>query len=89
MADRITKSHIKTTFAHYCKALGVPEAKAWNDVGGWFYDYNPTYGGYQIQRVHNASGGVDNPVKEARMPAGEFYRAMWFTIRSIEAHHRF
>ena len=88
MAERTTKSQIRSSFEHYLKAIGKRPAKSWNDVGGWGLDYNPTYGGYVIYEVANEGGAQSHPLGSGRKSPSAFYDALWFATRSIDASKR-
>jgi len=84
MSDRISQSQIKSMFTLFLKAIGGTPAQSYNDVGGFLLDYNPTYGGYSIQRVSNVRGGVDEPFGAYKMKASEFWYALKFAMDAIE-----
>lgn len=84
MADRITKSQIKSMFALFLKSIGGRPAQEYNDVGGYLLDYNPVYGGYSIERISNQAGGVSEPFGASKMKPQEFWYAMRFAMDAIE-----
>lgn len=91
MADRISTAQIKTTFEHYLKAFGFKAAPPFkpgmppHSREGLFLDHNATYGGWEIRGHSKGSGGEHQPIRATRMGTREFYEAMWFAIRSMDA----
>lgn len=85
MAERTTKSQINSSFDHYLKAMGKRPATAYNDVGGWGLDYNPSYGGYVIYEVINKGGAQSHPLGSGRRSPSAFYDMLWFATRSLDA----
>lgn len=53
------------------------------NVGAWFLDYAPIYGGWVICEMHNEDGGESRPMGDARMSTGEFMRAIQFASRAL------
>jgi len=84
MVERITQSQVKSMFGLFLKAIGGRPAQSYNDVGGFLLDYNPTYGGYSIQRVSNQKGGVDEPFGAYKMKSSEFWYTLRFAMDTIE-----
>jgi hypothetical protein len=84
MADRITKSQIKSMFALFLKSIGCRPAQDYKDVGGYLLDYNPIYGGYVIERIYNTQGAIDQPFGAYRMKSQDFWYAMRFAMDAIE-----
>ena len=84
MSERVTQSQIRSMFALFLKAIGGRPAQAYNDVGGYLLDYNPTYGGYNVERVVGVGGGIDQPFGSGRMKPSEFWYAMRFAMDAIE-----
>ena len=78
---RTTRAEVDATFRTFCAQSGLRAATAWNDVGGLQLDYNSAYGGFQVQRIENASGGVSLPFGAGRLPHG----AMADTFRFASA----
>ena len=81
--ERGTKAQVDRVFARLLEVLGKRLAKSYKDVGGWQLDYNPTYGGYMIEEIHNDKGGVCTPMGQRRMPAREFHEALHFAISAV------
>ena len=81
MAERISQSQIKSMFVLFLKTIGQRPAQSYNDVGGFLLNY---YNGYNIERVDNAQGGIDQPFGSNRMKASELWYAMRFAMDSIE-----
>ena len=51
-------------------------------VGGWMLDHNSIYGGWQIQEVDNAMGGIDCPLGHKRHSTKALYDMICFA-RSV------
>lgn len=88
MAERISQAQIKSMFALFLESIGGRPAQSYNDVGGYLFDYNPIYGGYNIERVYNAQGGIDQPLGANRMKPQEFWYAMRFAMDAIKVMKR-
>lgn len=54
-------------------------------VGAWSLDYNPVYGGFVIEEMHNAGGGVSQPFGSMRRTAREFCDAVYFAENALRA----
>ena len=81
---RTGKKYVEAVFKRFCEAMGKHVAEDYKDVGGYSLDHNSIYGGYVIEEIHGASGGVDHPFGSNRMKAGAFTDAMHFAMRAIE-----
>lgn len=79
------KKYVEAVFKNFTAACGKHVATSYNDIGGWQLEHNSTYGGYQIQEITSASGGVDLPLGAARMKASQFTEAMHFAMRALQA----
>lgn len=77
---RTTKHEVVAVFGRLVKAMGGKVAESYKDVGGYELDYNPTYGGYVINRISNESGAVDCQFGMGRLHAREFVSACHFAI---------
>ena len=82
MPDRITKADVERRFESFLNATNRRKAKTGSDVGGYYLDYNPTYGGYVINRIVNKGGGVSNPFGMTRRSGRELIDAMGFALNS-------
>ena len=85
--ERLGKAYAKRQFELWLVATGGRAAKTYNDVGGYLLDYNPTYGGCQIERVMNEGGGVDT-VTYYRMSPREFGQAVHSARATLEERTR-
>ncbi len=83
-----SRKMIESLFKYFIESIGGKMASSWNDVGGYAINYNANYGGYQIVRISNSSGGVSEPFGSARMKAGAFEDALRFGTRAIEEYKR-
>jgi len=82
---RTTKTEVRHTFETLAAVMGKRVATAYNDIGAWTLDYAAFYGGYVIEEISNAGGGVFHPLTERRLSASEFATACRFAILAIEA----
>jgi hypothetical protein len=80
--ERYTRKNAEARFTELCKVLGKRIANSHKDVGAWFLDYIPQYGGFIISE-YMANGGESHPVCNRRMPAREFCETINFAIRCI------
>lgn len=91
MADRYTRKHAETAFAHLIDAIGGRIATDYNDVGAYRLDYIRYEGGnsgYVIERITSDGGAIIHPLGAQRRNAREFYDACWYTMRVLEEAHR-
>ena len=80
---RTTKSEVEAVFKNWVKAVDGHIAVDYKDVGGYRLDHNSIYGGYEIERICNAQGGV-SVVMYQRLSAYYFVQALRLAIHSIE-----
>lgn len=78
--DRYTRKDAIAAFVRLIKAIGGRVATDYNDVGAYRLDWNPTYGGGNIERIYNTRGGVTRPFGARRLNAKEFCLACQFTL---------
>lgn len=78
--DRYTRKDAEAHFERLIKAIGGRIAEDYKDVGAYRLDWNPTYGGGNIERIINAQGGVSQPFGAHRRNAKEFVNAVYFAI---------
>lgn len=76
MAQRYTVKDASNCFTRLTKAEGKRFAKDYKDIGGWSLDCNSVYGGCEIRRIANKSGGVH--VVTNRLPPAAFCQAVSF-----------
>ena len=81
---RTSQANVKGLFEHLVKAMGGHIATSYKDVGGWRLDYQPIYGGYNIERISNESGAVSQPFGSDRHPAGEMWSMMRFGLMILD-----
>jgi len=82
---RTTKADTQKALEQFAKVMGkqitqydhTPE-----DIGSWYLDYNPTYGGARINEVCNEGYGVDLPFGD-RQPLATFVNCINFAIRAV------
>lgn len=91
--SRVTQNQVNEVLRQFARAMGRSTV-VWKrnedgngytaNVGAWFLDYNPTYGGYVIQEMFNDGGAVALPLTENRMSGSEIIQAMRFAMRCIQ-----
>jgi len=87
VAYRTTKADVRNAFENLCKVIGKSTdcgsqpGKA--NVGAWFLDAAPRYGGYIIDEIVNGNGGVRHPTLEYRVSGAEFVRTVRFALALI------
>jgi hypothetical protein len=81
--NRTTRKEVEGVFRLWLSGIKGREAMDYNDVGGYRLDYNSVYGGYRVERICNAQGGVSD-VFTTRLKAWEFVTALRVSMRSIE-----
>ena len=88
---RTTQAEVRAAFDRLCAALGR-STNTWTgnraNVGALALDSNHIYGGYTIEEMMNEAGGVRQPFGYERMPAGEFVRAVRFTLDVLDMDRR-
>lgn len=85
---KTSRKTVETVFAYFVEALSGKVAQSYNEVGAYRLDYNSVYGGYNIERICNSSGGVSNPFGTRRSSASEMVQKMNFAMevmREIKA----
>jgi len=83
--DRYTRKDAERAFVRLCGMTGHRPARAWNDVGGWLFDWNGTYGGGVVAEVVTDGGGQSHPLGDRRRTAREFCDAVYFAARVLDA----
>jgi len=81
---RTSAANVKGLFEHLVRALNGHMATSYNDVGGWRLDYNPVYGGYNIERIATKSGAVEQPFGSERHRAEEMWQMMRFGLNCLD-----
>jgi hypothetical protein len=72
LGERYTIKNAERCFETLLRIKHKRKAKSYKDVGGWQLDYNPIYGGVVVEEIHNAQGGVSNPLGFRRRTPREF-----------------
>jgi len=80
MAERYTRKDAERCFKRLVEDIGGRHAKSYSDVGGLRLDYNPIYGGVNIEEISNKAGGITQPFGSRRMKPAEFCSA----VRMVE-----
>lgn len=75
---RTTRKDCEKALELLAQVAGYRIATSWNDVGGLRIDYNPTYGGVNVERITNEGGGITQPFGARRMAPAEFVQACYF-----------
>ena len=96
MARRYTKKDVGGCASRLADDLGKKFGGCWVRkegklkaiVGCWTVDYNPTYGGAQIQEIVNVGGGVTLPFGPRRLKAREFCETTRFAQDAIKIYKR-
>lgn len=89
---RISREHIQARMERIAAKLGKPTGTAWvRDgnknraiIGNWSLDYNPVYGGYEVQEIVNESGAVKLPLGNGRKMSSEFNDALQMVEFALE-----
>jgi hypothetical protein len=81
---RTSRKDVERVFKRLVDACGRHVAESYNDVGGWQLDFNSVYGGFVIEEIVTASGGVSHPFGDSRLKAGPFVDAMRFAERALD-----
>lgn len=77
------KSDVARAFGRLVAAIGGRVATGYNDVGAYQLDYNPTYGGANVELIDNESGGVSQPFGSRRYKPQQFVDMVRFTCDAI------
>ena len=89
----VKRKWIEEDFEHLLKIMKKKRTKWVHDpvtkqnkvnVGSWSLDYNPTYGGYNIEEVMSEGGGVYHPFGERRRKPTQFKDELKSMIRALE-----
>lgn len=86
--DRYSRKDATAAFHRLVHAIGGRVATSYNDVGAYRLDWNPTYGGGNIERIENAQGGVSQPWGASRMNARAFCHMVHFAICTLGQKER-
>ncbi len=81
---RTTRKQVESIFERFVKEIGGRVATAYDDHGTYRLDYNPTYGGYSIERISDTGTGVSMPFGMSRKSASEMWGALRFALDTIE-----
>jgi hypothetical protein len=76
MATRYTKKDADKCLVRLAHAMGGRVAKSFDDVGGLRIDYEPIYGGVNVEEISNKSGGISQPFGIMRWKPEAFCHAV-------------
>ena len=87
---------VEMIFARFARTMGkkiggytkLKNGKFKANVGNWTLSYNPTYGGYVIEQIYNAGGGVSQPFGSQRHKPTQFITMMRFAMDAIDIKRR-
>jgi len=89
--ERVTKADVTYWFDRLCAALGksktpwrTEDGKSVANIGAWYLDHNPIYGGYVVYEMMNEGGGAREPFGPYRKRPAEFVAAVRFALDAIE-----
>ena len=91
MSDRITDRDLDGVVALINRTFGESEAAYTRDAEGFHanvgaFTLSHAYGGVELHRISNASGGVSTPLgSTGHVPKRELYGLMHAFLRGIEA----
>ncbi|KKK79404.1 hypothetical protein LCGC14_2833860 [marine sediment metagenome] len=86
MTERYTKKDAERSLVRLADTLGKRLTKfdhTPEDIGTYYLDYNPTYGGCRVNKVCNEGYGVDTPFGMSRCKPSEFCRCVEYAIGAI------
>ncbi len=81
--DRYTRKDAEKAFDRLIRAIGGRMATSYNDVDAYRLDWNPTYGGGNIEQIASEQGGVRQPFGMMRRNAREFCDAVSFAVDTL------
>jgi hypothetical protein len=76
MSQRYTIKDAEKCFIRLVSVVKGRQAKSFKDVGGLRLDYNPMYGGVNVEQIANEGGGVSQPFGSMRMKPEVFCHAV-------------
>ena len=87
---RTTQAEVLQVFTLLCKALGKTQGT--KEIGQWYLDNNPGYGGWCICERSNSNGAESRPYgiwnQLQRLPSREFVNCMEFALQTLEIANR-
>lgn len=94
MSDRITDKHLESMVRRINEATGSPikpwvrdEAANRNRAQIGNFHISGAYGGVQLHRMHNESGGVSTPLNTGYVTKRALYDAMACYLAGIQIGH--
>ncbi len=91
---KVQRKDVEAAVARLAARLGKPSGPAWVKredgignrarVGVWELDYNPIYGGYVVEEIHNEAGGICRPLGDTRMKGEQFLEALYMVNRALD-----
>lgn len=89
---RIKRALVQKQMERIAAMLGKPTGSAWvreGDknraiIGTWSLDYNPIYGGYNVEEIVNESGAIRHPLGGTRMKGEAFSNALSMVAEALE-----
>ncbi len=91
---RVKRAGLESAVQRLAERLGKPQGPAWTRdektgrntarVGVWELDYNPIYGGYVVEEIHNEAGGICRPLGDTRMKGEQFLEALYMVNRALD-----
>jgi hypothetical protein len=86
--ERHTRKDAEAQFKRLVAAIGGRIAVDYKDVGAYRLDWNPIYGGGNIERIYNDKGAVTQPWGARRMNAREFSDFVYFSMNTLAERDR-
>lgn len=87
---RMTQAHLQALVDRLNRLTGSPAEPYTKGEDGRYhanignYHLSSAYGGVNLVRMHNESGGISCPINHGRVPKRELYHLMHAFIRGIE-----
>lgn len=77
---RTKRAELDTLLGYLCAKVGKPHGHV---PGGWFIDYAPIYGGYEVRELGVGNTGQSHPFSSGRMPAREMADCLRFALDAV------
>lgn len=93
---RMKREFLQRQMERIAAMLGKPTGSAWvreGDknraiIGTWSLDYNPIYGGYNVEEIVNELGAIHHPLGGTRMTGEAFSNALSMVAAALELSRR-